>query len=419
MVSQSCKKEISSIGIDINDDLLNAVFTDTTTLTAYSVLEDTLNTTNLISNFLGYLNDDVFGVTTASIFTQFVPAGNVVNFGNSPKLDSIVLTLRYMGDFYGDTLKPFTVKVYELTEDMQKNITYYQHHSIAHSSSNLTHNPNFLLYPTPNKKIWLDSLVASHVRIRLSDEVGNNFLQNASKMGSADAFKSFFKGLFICVESLHKQGALVNFNLTSPLTGIQLYYKNDTIARQFSFPVKVSETIRFSTYKHDYKMGNFDFINQVLQNDTTLGRKTLYVQSMGGVETKINYPYLKELKNRNIVINKAELVITNIGEDLSLYPIPPRLDIQGINPSGTIVEIPDVINTTATYFGGNYNETTKEYRFRITKYIQNIILNDNFQSSIYLVARRAAADANRLILSGTNPDLHHSRLRLELYYTEY
>jgi hypothetical protein len=75
--------------------------------------------------------------------------------------------------------------------------------------------------------------------------------------------------------------------------------------------------------------------------------------------------------------------------------------------------------TNAAYWGGGYDATNKEYRFRITRYIQDIILNDNFEPSIYLVIEGAASNVNRLILGGTKPDDASSRLRLEVYYTEY
>ncbi|MCL2290176.1 MAG: DUF4270 domain-containing protein [Bacteroidetes bacterium] len=419
-VSQSCQKEPSSIGLNLKDrdDLLNAIFTDTATLIAYSVLEDTLNTTNLVHNFLGHIKDPIFGTTTAGIYTQLIPSGSNVNFGEAPQLDSIVLTLRYTGGFYGDTANPFTIRVYELTEPILSTTTYNQHSSLAHNGNNLTYNSDFQLKPTPNTRVRLDTVAEAHVRIRLSDDLGHNFLQSASLMATADAFKNFFKGLYICAEPSQGNGSLVNFTLTNALSGIQLYYKDNGTARRFSFIVRSQEVDRFSVYEHNYEIGNSDFVNQVLRNNTLLGEKILYAQSMGGVKTKITFPHLKALKDKNIAVNKAELVITNIGESLHLYPPPARLGISGINSAGINVIIPDEL-TGEAYFGGSYDAAKGEYRFRVTRYINEIIQRDNFQPSIYLVVRGAAANANRLLLSGTHPGGTSPRLRLEIYYTEY
>ena len=415
-VSQSCKKEQNAIGLDLPGGRLGTAFSDTTTLSACSVLEDTLNTKNLIFNYLGYLKDDVFGTTTANIYTQFVPQASSFNPGNAPTLDSIVLTLRYSGNFYGDTLNPFIIKVYELSEDISSDQTYYQNSSLAHKGENLTADPSFLLYPKPNTKVKLDTLKEAHVRIRLKDNLGNTFLNNPSQLQDDATLKKFFKGLYICVEPFQNNGSMVNFSLTNSLSGIQIYYKDGSNKRQFSLIVNQNAT-RFSSYQHNYESGNANFKQQVIQKDTSKGKEMLYVQSMGGIKTKITFPYLKTLKNKNIVINKAELVITNIGENSEWYPAPNRLTIQAVNKQEKIIFLPDdAIYTSDAYWGGTIKNN--EYRFRITKYIQDIILRDNLQPYIYLVTNRAAADANRLVLKGTDTVLD-ARLRLELYYTEY
>jgi hypothetical protein len=427
LVSQSCKKDnLSSIGLDLKDDLLNAVFTDTVTLTAYSVEEDTLNTTGLVFNYLGCIKDNIFGTTTASIFAQLVPNGNNVSFGDAQECDSIVLTLRYTGNFYGDTLNPFSIKVYRLTEDIVANKIYYQNSSIAYNSSNLT-SSDFILYPKPNTKVKVDTLLNAHIRIRLKKELGDNFIQDAKKdsLASAEVFKKYFKGLYISAEPFRNDGSLVNFTLTNALSGIQLYYKKDGKATQFSFLFtdKDLAPIRFSNYRHDYGAGNPKFVDQIdtlkpVKDRETLGKTELYAQSMGGIKTKITFPYIKEFKNKRVVINKAELIITNIGEDLHLYPNPNRLGIQGVNSSGKLVTMPDAVTGNANYFGGSYDEKTKEYRFRITRYLQGVIQRDDYQPYIYLVTEGAAAYATRLVLKGTDVNAP-SRLRLEVYYTEY
>jgi len=420
---QSCNKEPGSIGTNLKNDLKNAVFSDTITLSAHSIREDTLNTTNLNSNFLGYLVDEVFGTTTAGIYTQFIPNATSYSLGDLPTVDSIVLTLRYTGGFYGDTLNPFMIKVYRLTEDISSEKTYYQNNSIKYDSKNLTEIPEFILYPKPNTKIKVDSLVDAHLRIRLDTLLGKDIIAkikaNNGQLPDA-AFKEFFKGLYICPEPLANEGSLVSFSLTSIVSGIQLYYKNNNVPRKITFNIstRTKSSIRVSTYDHfDYNNASQDFKNQVLEKDSLLGREILYVQSMGGVKTKISFPNLKALRDKRIVINKAELIITNFEDNVSKYPPPARLNLQAINEKKETIFLPDY--TTLDYWGGGYDKTKQEYRFRITRYIQNIILKDNLEPYIYLVVDGAARNANRLLLHGTNPPDASKRLRLEIYYTEY
>jgi len=419
LFTQGCKKDITSIGLNLRDDLLNAAFSDSISLSAYSILEDTLNTTNLVSNYLGFLKDDIFGTTTTGLYTQFLPSSNSVNFGSNPQLDSVVLTLKYSGGFYGDTLNPFTIKVYELTEKIEDSKTYHQTDEISYKTQNLTFT-DFNLYPKPTTKVPADSLLTSHIRIRLTDKFGKNFLDNPKMMNSSDVFKNFFKGLYISAEPLLNKGSLVNFDLNSAISGIQLYYKQDTVARRFTLVTNNQNIVRFSHYKHDYTLGENNFKQQVLNNETDLGKNILYVQSMGGIKTKITFPYIKAFKDKRMVINKAELVISIFDTDLTLFPPPARLFLTGINSSGVNVRIPDEdIFASAAYFGGTYDAAKKEYRFRVTRYIQDIILRNNFEPSIYLVVNGAAANAYRLILNGTAPQDLSKRLRLEIYYTEY
>ena len=427
IIAQSCNKEISSIGLDLKDkdDLLNAVFTDSITqINAYSVLEDTLNTTGMVYNYLGYIKDQVFGTTTASIYAQLAPDGNGISFGNSPTLDSIVLTLRYTGGFYGDTLNPFSIKVYELKEDILTDKIYYQNNSIEHYSENLTCS-DFNLYPKPNTKVKVDTLLNAHVRVRLNDALGKRFLQNEKELASAEVFKKYFKGLYISAEPLNNDGSLVNFTLASALSGIHIYYKDNGKTMKFSlfFTDKDLAPVRFSHYEHNYMDGNTNLVAQIdttktIEEREELGKKILYLQSMGGIKTKIAFPNIKSLKDRRIVINKAELVITNVGENLNLYPQPNRLGIQGVNSTGKLVTMPDAVTGDANYFGGSYDEKKKEYRFRITRYFQSLIQKDNYQPYVYLVPEGAAAFASRLVLNGTELT-SPTRLRLEVYYTEY
>ena len=71
----SCKDEHTNIGEDILGNLVDTEFTDTITLQAYSILEDTINTTNTSANILGHINDPVFGKSNAGIFTQLEFSG--------------------------------------------------------------------------------------------------------------------------------------------------------------------------------------------------------------------------------------------------------------------------------------------------------------------------------------------------------
>lgn len=429
----SCEDELTSLGLNLRNpnDLLGTSFMDSTTLTAQSILDDTIPTTGLGSNVLGFVKDPTFGTTKASIYTQYLLNGNSVDFGSAPVLDSVVLTIR-VGGFFGDTTTALPIRVYELDQKLYSDSTYRVNSTLAHKSDNLTYDPNYSVKPSPTTRVLIDTnSYDAHLRIRLSDEFGYHFLQNSQSMVNDQVFAEFFKGLYITSDELspNETGSLLYVNLTSSISGISIYYKKNGINKRYGLLTK-STAVRFNNFEHDYTAGqspmNDDFVSEVINGipvngNDALGQDILYLQPTGGVKMKIGFPTIKNtFKDKNIVINRAELVISNISEDAPHFFMPALLAIQGVKSDGTITYLPDdAYFTTTDYFGGSYNTSKKEYRIRITNYIQDLILRDQYKDYFYLVVSGAGVRGNRLIMGGLSPQDESKRLRLEISYTEY
>jgi hypothetical protein len=139
------------------------------------------------------------------------------------------------------------------------------------------------------------------------------------------------------------------------------------------------------------------------------------------VKTRIEFPHVKEaFKGKNIVINRAELVITNVSNDLDYFFMPALLSLQCMSKLNGLSFLPDdSYFTSSDYFGATYNNSTKQYRIRITKYIQQLITHDEFEDYIYLLVSGAGVRGNRLVLGGVDPLDPSVRLRLEISYTQY
>ncbi len=416
-----CKNEYDIIGLNLQDpdEILGNAFSDTTTLTAYSIREDSINTTKLSNSILGYIKDPVFGLSQAGIYSQYLLSGSSVNFGSNPVLDSVILTMQYAG-FFGDTLSPLTIKVYELSESLNKETKYYNFSVTECNNENLVFG-NFQLLPRPTTPITIDTTTYdSHIRIRLSDALGIKFLNNSDQLADNATFLNFFKGLFIVATASNGSGSLLYLNMTSSVSGINIYYHNDEGAKKYAL-VSNSNAIFYNYFYHDYDQStNIDFKNQVLNGNTSLGKQKLYAQPLAGVKTKINFPYLqKSFKDQDVVINKAELILSNISEDELYFFQPYSLGLQAIVDNGISYLPDDAYYTSTDYFGGIYDSNTKEYRFRITQYIQQLILQSEAGQGIYLVVNGAGIRGNRLIFAGTEYVDPAKRLRLELTYTTY
>ena len=419
----ACNNETSNIGYDLLDNLVDTEFTDTITLQAFSVLEDTINTTGTSANILGHLSDPIFGNSSAGIYTELELGSGSVNFGNSPTIDSIVLTLQ-LYSYYGDTTSAVGIRVHQLTENMDRNTNYYQNSTLGYDPTPLNYQLSSYTIQ-PNTPVVIDtSVYAAHLRIRLSQQFGQYLLNHESDLNNR--LSDFLKGLYIeAVSHTGTCGYMLTTNMTSALTGLTLYYHNSEAQNMRHTLACTDKCARFTHIAHDYNASqDHNFVSEVLQHESSLGSQVLYVQGGGGVKTRISFPYLEhafEQFDNRVVIHRAELVITNV-DRLEKYLIPPAaLTIQGISKSDSSIRFlpDDDYYTNTSYYGGVYDADKHEYRFRITKYVQELVLGENdWSSCINLIVRGSAVRPNRLVLDGTDPDFP-TRLRLEIAYSTY
>ncbi len=419
----ACKNDTTNIGYDLLGNLVDTEFTDTITLQAYSILEDTINTTGTSAHILGHLSDPTFGNSSAGIYTELALGGGSVSFGSSPAIDSVVLTLQ-LSSYYGDTTSAVGIRVHQLTESMDQSTTYYQ-------TSKLGYDPTPLNYQLtgytiqPNTAIVIDtSIYAAHLRIRLSQQFGQYLLNHESDLNNR--LSDFLKGLYIeAVSHTGPYGYMLITNMTSSLTGLTLYYHNSD-AQGMRYTLSCTDKCaRFTHIDHDYNASqDQNFISEVLHHQTDIGNDVLFVQGGGGVKTRISFPYLEhafEQFDNRVVIHRAELVISNADRTEKILTPSTALTIQGIGKSDSSIRFlpDDDYYTNSSYYGGVYDVNNNEYRFRITKYVQELVLGEgDWCPDINLIVRGSAVRPSRLVFHGTDPD-SPLRMRLEIAYSTY
>lgn len=419
----ACNNEYGSIGYDLLDDLVGTDFTDTITLQAYSMLEDTVNTTGTSAHILGHINDPVFGNSTAGIYTQLALGGTAVNFGDKPVIDSVVLTLNISG-YYGDTMSAVGIRVHQLTGKMSTTDTYYQNSTVAYDPTPLNYQLTSYTMK-PNTYVVVDTgIYNAHMRIRLSQQFGQYLLNHQQELNNG--LSDFLKGLYIeAISHTGNCGYMLTTSMTSALTGLVLYYHNSDEQGMHYTLSCTDNCARFTHLTHDYNASQDNaFVSEVLQGQSELGSQVLFVQGGGGVKTRIEFPYLEhafDKYDRRVVIHRAELVITNLDFNENYLTQPTSLTLQGIAKSdGSIRFLPDDDYYTSTaYYGGVYKASNHEYRFRITKYVQQLILQQgDWSNAVNLIVRGSAIRPHRLVLDGTDP-ASPTRLRLEIAYSTY
>lgn len=425
LVFASCKKSPETIGNNLisGDNYIGIYHTDTTEIICHSYL-DSVVTSNASNGLLGAMKDPIFGNSEAGIYTQFRPSVAGQTFGSSPVLDSLVLQLHVSG-YYGDTMTLQTVHAYELTDSLSLQKTYYNHSEVA--TNPVDHANGYQFYPHPQSLVHIignDTVTQPIIRIPLSQELGNYLMTlDTAVYTRPDLFKQTFKGLYLACDPVANGGAISSINLTNnTYTLLQLYYHNAATpdkAMRFDYYVTSSDAY-FNHIDHDYTQGSSAFVNQVLDEQYDLGDEEVYLQSMGGVKVWLQFPNLihwtDTLEGCHLIVNDARLVLpaSTLATD-SVYKVPSTLFLVGLSSDTSTYLLPDYYEGTA-YFGGTYNASLQSYTFRVSEYLQSMIMGKRENLGLSLGINGASYNARRLVVNG--PDSNESeKMRLEVTYS--
>ncbi|MBQ8959335.1 MAG: DUF4270 family protein [Bacteroidales bacterium] len=421
----SCRKSPDTIGNNlISDDNYFEVYkTDTAEVICYSYL-DTVSTGNVLNGLLGSMNDPVFGHSEAGFYTQFRPSVAGQSYGSNPVLDSLVLQLS-LTNYYGDTTVMQTVHAFELSDTLSVLSTYYNTSEVA--TYNVDHANGYQFRPRPNTKMHIygtDTVRQAVIRIPLSQELGNYLMSlDTTVYSRPDLFKQHFKGLHVFCDPVSYPGSIISIDVTNnTYTLLQLYYHNAATPEKpmrYDFHT-TSKDAYFNSVEHDYSSGSQDFVSQVLEGQTDLGKQLVYLQSMGGVKTKILFPNLEHwtdsLENCHLVINEAKLIVpASASATDSVYKAPTNFFLLGFNADSSTYLLPDYYEGSG-YFGGTYNPKNQTVIFRISEYMQRVIMGKKDNYGLSLGINGAAYNANRMVINGPEATTTE-KLRLEVIYS--
>ena len=414
MVFSACKKPEDNIGLEALDpaDALGVIWTDTSSVVTYSMLDDSVRTSSLSRNMIGSFNDPAFGTVNTSTYVQLRLSTNNVGEGILPtdlQLDSLVLSLAYDFDdpYYGN-LQEQELVVFELAEDMIPDTAYYSKDVIGVIPSDIIKVKKNRFVPDPVSPVVVDGdTLLPQMRIRLTDDLGRRFLDQwgSVNLESNDEFLQFFKGLHILTNNgvqSPNEGAALHFDMLDANTKATLYYRDntsgteDTLAYDFDIDDK---SARFTRVEQYYDQALWPIVEQHLA-DISTGQELFFLQSGGGLRGVINFPYLME-HNDTIrkAVSKAELVIP-VKEPFNAAWYPPTsLFVFRKTDSGTDAFLPDQFEQF-NGIGGVFDEDNREYRFNITRYIQQVLNGTLENTGINIVAGNRGVSVARAELMG-------------------
>ncbi|MES2807432.1 MAG: DUF4270 family protein [Bacteroidota bacterium] len=390
-ILNGCKNQ-DTIGLGVvNSNQISGNLVDTSTIVINTIADDTVITNGLATTPLSFLKDPVFGTTEANMVMDInlpnstaytLPTGTIT-------VDSALLVLKYArGNFYGDSLSSrYKANVYQLKERVFQGTPYYNNKIWDVNRTVLLGTKSFVSRTSDSVQVLTpiaskpDSLVkvAPQLRIPINPSFINDILYNAPAVqrGSNLVFKNNVKGFYITLDQAQSgPGGTFMFNMGSEAS-VQIYYKNVNGTVIDTGVLVLPSTIAAAEIKHAHS----PTINTEIANANTGGRKLVYLQGLGGLRSKISFPYLKKFAQTvggNVIINRAELVVKPLpGSTIPFAPLP-RLAMYRYDIAKQRIFIQDGTNTDPRSFGSNapggfFITQDQQYHFLITAYIQDLM----------------------------------------------
>jgi hypothetical protein len=353
------------------------------------------------NHVLGYVNDAVFGTTTASLNFQVAPPYADFSWGidkSNVVLDSVVLCFAYRG-VWGDTTQPLRVHVYTMDPEVvfandssYKNTrTFEKGPEISEFSSGTT------IYPTTLDDIdttegFYKEVTTNQIRIRLSKTFGQQIvdLDSANAFINDSTFYDYLRGLIVEPETTGH--ALLQVNLTDTTTHLSFYYHSkdltDTLTRRFA-PNDLTSASS-NTILRNYQ--GTQIPSYIASTDSTDDQ--IFMQTTPGTYANINISAVLGLPN--VIIHRAEILMYQI-PDGDNYLTPPNLFLAAYKPDSIYsFAIPNDVTfygttiSNLTQFGVyprlNSNTGAYYYSFDVSRYVQGIITRSDTLFNLRLTA---------------------------------
>lgn len=437
----------SQVGLDVSpEDQLLGDLIDTVTIYTKTVPADSVSTPGSGQFPFGYLQDPIIGSSASELAFGVAPNEHDSRIPAEALIDSAILVLNYGTEFTGDSTESTNkVEVFQLSQPYELGEKYFNTASIPNEDeaigfasihryaftdsveiATVEDNKDTTINVIPQLRIPLD---AEKIRAIFSSQY------DSAEFANANTFHARVKGFKIKVNESAQvgTGGIVNLSIGSG-NGLYVYYKNDeedTVRRSNYYAMDKSQTM--ASIKHQFSQ---DIQDQLSDEDPNNLYEKTYVAGPLGLITKVTFPFLDELKNKGIVINKAELIIQPDPSSLGIpFPTPaPRLTLFQRDLAGQPIPVPDGDTrqnydprSFGTSFGGYFNKDEEYFSFILTSFIQDYLAGKFTAPAVY-IGPASASDkqtvpylpvtntASRAILSGNSGT--DSNVKLKIYYTK-
>lgn len=399
LLAFSCKKS-EDIGANLlpGEDLLNVISVDTFSLLTKTVKETPFRTDKMNLNYLGYINDAIFGTSNAKLALQINAPSGIPNDSLGPfTIDSVFLYLKY-NSVYGDTTTPVNFTVKKLNVKLNEYLSYYSNENSIVGIQTVGGTSNYYFEPAKKVSSGLNDSTgqSSLLKIPLYTSYANEFV---SQIGSSDSvlnklsvFQDRFVGLM--VEASNSSNIMAGIDLSNTYSRMIVFVKDKnnathalTFATKFAYIIGTSVTTlsnSINLYNHGFSSTINNAISSSNESDSIV-----YISGESSVLTEVKFPTVKNFGIK--AINKAVLTFNQSqANSSSNFKLP------------SILYLYDNNSYNATLLGSAALDSTNingnkiyQYNFNITSLVQQISVGHSSVEKAYISTR---------FLAGTNPN---------------
>ncbi len=413
----SCVKGDSGIGSHFMNSDINVKYIDTLSVNLSSFVMDSIISSNKSLALVGSYQDpdSIFGTTNSTSYVIFnAPSASYGTYRDAV-YDSLILTLKYSGYYYGDTLKPLKFSLHRVNED----IVYPSGGQYLYNTSSFSYNAesigNVEFLPRPNS----DQTVSVNMTSSIGQEFFNKLVNNADEFDSQDNFVNYFKGIAIVSDSTNS--SIVGFNVNNTSMYLKLYYHNggDVVNNPISvtfYPCLVDR--QFNHITSSRSSSNFTSgLNSTPINSSNTGGYS-FVQGGTGIITRVDFPSLINVLKYypNMQVLRAELDVQPIvPQDIDF--LPKTLNLYVTNKFDDFVGIVNDANGNAE--GGNLNvdgliPSNSSYRWDVTTFVKAVLgVNSKNIDGLLIVPYNYAVSFDHVVIA--DQQRSHYKTQLKLY----
>lgn len=422
ITTSSCEKATIILGSDFSPNTPTTLaFVDTSTVHISTVYVDSFITSEPSALLIGNYIDPLFGAISCRSFMQFglpatptmIPIGSVY--------DSTEIIVRFNKKyFYGDSTKPFTVRVNQLAAP----ITLQPSQPFFYNIDSCLYNPATAVLGSTTIYSLRPSVLDS-ISINLNgDSTGrdlfNKFVTGAPEIINEANFLNYFKGVAISGSS--SNGMIGGFSDTVEM---RLHYRAPGGSQytyvSFNIYSPVTQFNNITVNRTGTAIAGLNSVTKELPSSAT--NNAGYDQFLTGSMVKLSFPYLRNLLllPNFVKIVKAVLLIKPVPRTYQgIYVLPPQLQLAQTNSTNTIgAYLPG--NPTGDLFIDYLNGTGTAYSYDITGYLQNLIaIPDNSDNAINGYGLLALAPTptnvvNRIAIGDIQQTQNYST-QVQIYY---